>query len=198
MGAEYELKFRADTACQNSIFTTFPARWQTISMETTYYDTPSASLSARRYMLRSRLENGISVCTLKTSGDGNLRGEWEVNAASITEAVSELCKLGVPADLSVLCAEGLVPICGARFTRKAGLFTFLDCTVELALDEGILFAGKKEMPLCEIEVEHKEGSREATDAFARQLADIYDLKPEERSKFARALALYKEDAYGLF
>ena len=192
MGAEYELKFRADAACQDSVFTTFPARWQTIHMQTTYYDTPSGSLSAKRYMLRTRLENNISVCTLKTSGQGNLRGEWEVKADSIEAAIPELCKLGCPADLASLCAEGLVPICGARFTRRAGLFKLLDCTVELALDQGVLFAGQKEIPLCEIEVEHKEGSLEAADGFARQLADIYGLQPEETSKFARALALYKE------
>ena len=192
MGVEYELKYCADADCLKSVFTTFPARWQTISMQTTYYDTPSASLSARRYMLRLRLENGVSVCTLKTSGEGNLRGEWEVKADSVTAAISELCKLGCPDELAVLSAEGLVPICGARFTRKAGILTFLDSMVELALDQGVLFSGEKEIPLCEIEVEHKSGSQDATDAFARQLADIYNLQPETKSKFARALALYKE------
>ena len=192
MGAEYELKYRADEEILTSVFTTFPARWQTITMQTTYYDTPSGSLSAKRYMLRKRLENGVSVCTLKTSGQGNFRGEWEVASDSAADAVSELCKLGCPADLALLCEEGLVPICGARFTRRAGTFTLRDCTLELALDQGVLFAGEKEIPLCEIEAEHKSGSTEATDAFAKQLADIYDLKPEEKSKFARALALYKE------
>lgn len=192
MGVEYEVKFRADREIQNSVYTTFPARWQKISMETTYYDTPSGALSAKRYMLRRRLENGVSVCTLKTSGEGNLRGEWEVNRDSVTAAISELCKLGCPSDLASLCKEGLVPICGARFTRKAGVLTFLECTVELALDQGVLFSGDKEIPLCEIEIEQKSGSREATDAFARQLADIYGLQPEEKSKFTRALALYKE------
>ena len=192
MGTEYELKFRADAACQDSVFTTFPARWQTIAMETTYYDTPSGALSTRRYMLRRRLENSASVCTLKTSGEGNVRGEWEVTCDSVNLAIAELCKLGCPGELETLCAEGLVPICGARFTRKAGLFKLLDCTVELALDQGILFAGSREIPLCEIEVERKAGSIEAADAFAKQLADIYDLQPEEKSKFARALALCKE------
>ena len=141
MGVEYEVKFQADEEILHSVYTTFPARWQKISMETTYYDTPSGSLSAKRYMLRRRLENGVSVCTVKTSGEGNLRGEWEVNMDSVTDAISELCKLGCPNDLASLCAEGLIPICGARFTRKAGVLTFLECTVELALDQGVLFAG---------------------------------------------------------
>ena len=192
MGVEYELKYQADRATLDSVFTTFPARWQNISMQTTYYDTPSAALSGKGYMLRLRLENGTSVCTLKTSGVGNLRGEWEVDASSVTEAIPELCKLGCPTDLASLCSEGLVPICGARFTRKAGLFTLLSCTVELALDEGILFSGDKELPLCEIEVEHKAGQQDATDDFAKQLAEIYDLHPQTKSKFARALALYQE------
>ena len=193
MGVEYELKYRADAEILKSVFTTFPARWQTISMETTYYDTPSGDLSAKRYMLRRRLENGVRVCTLKISGEGNTRGEWEVKADSVTEAVPALCKLGCPDDLVSLCEDGLVPICGARFTRKAGAFTFLDCTVELALDEGILFAGSKEIPLCEVEVEHKSGSQSATDALGRQLADIYNLQEEKKSKFARALALSQGD-----
>ena len=192
MGAEYERKFRADAETLYSVYTTFPARWQTIAMETTYYDTPSGALSARRYTLRSRLENGEQVCTLKTPGNGAERGEWEVKCDSILDAIPELCKLGCPADLEQLCAEGLSPVCGARFTRKAGLFTLRDCALEIALDEGILLGGSKEIPLCELEVEHKTGSREATDAFARQLAEIYSLEEEPKSKFARALALHQE------
>ena len=192
MAVEYELKYRATPEILVKIQADLPGDYTVTEMTTTYYDTPSRALSARRYMLRRRLENGVSVCTMKTSGKGNLRGEWEVTSDSVTEAVSELCKLGCPAELESLSAEGLVPICGARFTRQAGTFTLLDCTVELALDQGVLFAGEKEIPLCEIEVELKSGSREAADDFARQLADIYGLQPEEKSKFARALALCDE------
>jgi len=188
MGREFELKYRASSDQIEAVRKLY-GEFDSISMETTYYDTPSRSLSARRYMLRKRLENGESVCTLKTSGKGNMRGEWEIRSDSVNAAVSELCKLGCPAELETLCKEGLVPICGARFTRKAGTLTFLDCTVELALDEGALFAGEKEIPLCEIEVELKDGSVDAADALGRQLADIFDLVPEEKSKFARALAL---------
>ena len=192
MGSEYELKYRADQESLRSIFTTFPARWQTISMETTYYDTPSHSLSRRRWTLRRRMENDRSVCTLKTPGTGMERGEWEVNADSIENAVSELCKLGAPQELSDLCKEGLVVSCGARFTRRAGTFTLRDSVMELALDEGVLLGGGREIPLCELEVEHKEGSREEMERFAAELASLYNLQPEEKSKFARALALCEE------
>ena len=192
MGAEYELKYRADAECLSSIFTTFPAHWQTIKMETTYYDTPSCSLSQRRWTLRRRMENDVSVCTLKTPGAGPERGEWEVQCDSIESAIPELCKLGAPEELRSLCNEGLMVSCGAKFTRRAGMFTLRDCVLELALDEGVLLGGGREIPLCELEAEHKGGSRESMAAFAEELAAVYGLVPEEKSKFARALALAKE------
>ena len=193
MGAEYELKYRTSEACQAAIAAEFPGSWETIAMQTTYYDTPSGSLSAKRYMLRKRFENGVSVCTLKTSGEGNLRGEWETEGDSVTAAIPVLCKLGGPGDLPALCAEGLVSICGASFTRHARLLVYPDFTAELALDEGVLLGGGKQIPLCEVEIELKTGSRAAMDAFAADLAAKYALLPEEKSKFARALALYKEE-----
>lgn len=191
MGAEYELKFQANEECQGAVTEDYPGQWETIAMQTTYFDTPSGSLSAKRYMLRLRQENGAPVCTLKTSGKGNERGEWETACDDITAAVPMLCKLGCPADLADLVAEGLVPICGARFTRQAKLLELPDFTAELALDQGILFSGEKQLPLCEIEIELKSGSREALVAFAETFSAKYGLKPEDKSKFARALSLYK-------
>ena len=192
MGAEYELKYRANPDVLQSVYTTFPARWQTISMETTYYDTPDQALSVRRWTLRHRRENSSSICTLKTPGTGLVRNEWDVECDRIEDAVPELCKLGVPVELMALVKKGLVVSCGAKFTRRAGTFTLRDCVLEIALDQGVLIGGGKEIPLCELEVEHKEGSRKAVDAFAEELADIYGLQTEEKSKFARALALCSE------
>ena len=189
MGAEYELKFRATQESQESVFMTFPARWQTIAMETTYYDTPAGDLSARRYTLRRRMENGVSVCTLKAPGNGAERGEWDVRCDTIEGAIKELCKLSGVSDLETLCADGLLAVCGARFTRRAATLTLRECVLELALDNGVLLGGGREIPLCEIEAELKEGNREAVDRFARELAEIYNLQPEEKGKFVRALAL---------
>ena len=138
------------------------------------------------------MENNTSVCTLKTPGKGLERGEWEVNCDHIEVAIPELCKLGAPAELADLCNEGLVISCGAKFTRRAGLFTLRDCVMEIALDQGVLIGAGKESPLCELEVELKEGRKEAMEAFAAELAGIYGLQTEEKSKFARAIALANE------
>ena len=102
-----------------------------------------------------------------------------------------LCKLGAPEELADLAREGLTPVCGAKFRRIARTVILKDCMVELAIDEGILTGGDREIPLCEVEVELKSGSREACDRYAQALAERFGLTPEPQSKFRRALALYR-------
>ena len=191
MGIEYELKYKATLESQQAIREKY-AGWQLISMETTYYDTAEDDLAALHYTLRRRFENGISVCTVKTPAAGGGRGEWEVNCDRIEDAIEELCKLGAPENLRVLVQTGLRPVCGARFTRQALGVEVAGAIVELALDKGILFSATQEIPLCEIEVELKEGLPMAAANFARQLAKDYGLQPEPKSKFQRAKALQEK------
>lgn len=191
MAIEFEIKFRATARQQTTLRAAFPGDEQIIAMETIYYDTPDGALAARWYTLRRRMENDCSVCTLKTPVDGYGRGEFEVNCNSIVDAIQELCKLSGVTELPDLLANGIVPVCGAKFTRIAKTLTLDSATVELALDTGTLSGGGQEIPLCEIEVELKSGSREAAIAFAREIAIKYGLIPEKKSKFRRALALAK-------
>ena len=73
MGREIELKYAALSPQQEALRAAFPGSWQSIAMETTYYDTPAGELSARRITLRRRMENGVSVCTVKTPAPGGAR-----------------------------------------------------------------------------------------------------------------------------
>ena len=191
MGREFELKFTATETTQEKIAAAFGS-FVAFSMQTTYYDTSDSALSARHITLRKRLENDISVCTLKTPTGGLGRGEWEVECDSIERAISELCKLSGWVVLGLL-SGGVVPVCGARFDRKAFSVQLPQCTVEIALDKGTLLGGNREIPLCEVEVELKSGSEAAAVAFATALARKYDLTPEHKSKFRRALALARGD-----
>ena len=189
MATEFELKYAATAAQLNKIQAAVSGTYSSISMETTYYDTPGYALSARKWTLRRRLENGVSVCTLKTPAGGLGRHEWEVESESIDAAIAKLCKLSHLSDLAELTGGGVIPVCGARFTRLACQTTVDDTVVELALDEGILFAGSRELPFAEMEVELKSGAEEAACRFAEDLAARYNLIPEEKSKFRRALDL---------
>ena len=191
MGVEYELKFAATQAQQLAIAEAFPGTVQKISMEPTYYDTADGALGKRHITLRRRLENGTSVCTLKTPAPGAARGEWDCHFDTIEEAIPELCKLSGYQQLGLLTIHGVQPLCGARFTRTAIQLEQPDFTAELALDSGMLLGGGRETPLCEVELELKEGSEAALNDFAAAFARRFDLKIEKKSKFSRARALAK-------
>ena len=110
MGVEFELKYRASEKIQKTVIERSQGPWLMITMETTYYDTPDGALEKLHYTLRRRLENGVSVCTVKTPMPGIGRGEWELQCNSITEAIPELCKLGAPDNLLTLTAQGVQPV----------------------------------------------------------------------------------------
>lgn len=190
MGREFELKYRADTAILDQIQKKYAA-FNTISMETAYYDTPSHDLSQRRWTLRHRLENGQGVCTLKIPLPDGSRGEWETEADTIQDGVLKLCKLRIPVPLADLTKDGLVQTCAARFTRLAAALVLEGATIELALDSGCLLGGGKVLPFVEVEVELKTGNEEAAAAFAQTLAREFGLTPEPKSKQQRALELVR-------
>lgn len=191
MGREFELKFCANDSIHQLIREAYDG-WKRIEMETTYYDTPNGDLSARRVTLRRRLENGVSVCTVKTPVDDIGRGEWECECSDILDAIDTLCKLGAPEELKQWVTPGLVRRCGARFTRLCREVRGAGSAMELALDAGVLLGGSKEIPLCEVELEHKDGSEAETLAFAAAFATQYGLIRERKSKFQRASELAEE------
>lgn len=188
MGVELELKYKADEHILQAIEAAFPEPGTTLQMETVYYDTPDGALSARHYTLRKRLENGVSVCTLKTPAKQG-RNEWETECDNIQDAIPALCKLGGPEELSSLTRSGLMPVCGAKFTRIAKTVQLPDAVVELALDRGVLTGGDKVLPFWEVEAELKSGAEASLMVFAQALAQRFSLKPEPESKFRRALDL---------
>ena len=188
MGIEYELKFGATPEILASVRQELGEGWQEIQMRTTYYDTADRTLSDRKWTLRRRLENGIGVCTLKTPAQLG-RQEFEVICDTIENGVIELCKLGAPEELLHLTAGGVQEVCGAAFTRLVKTVELPGCKAEVALDQGILFSGENGQPLCELEIELKDGDAQMLRNYAAYLTARYELRPETKSKFKRALAL---------
>lgn len=201
MGKELELKYRLEDEKQlNAVLS-----WQMLAvlrvgepyafeMETTYFDTEDSLFSARKWTVRRRMENGRSVFCVKTpcgkAAGGKLRNEWEAEADSAAEAFPKLAALGAPEELAALSADALIPLCGARFTRRAMLLRLSkQTTCELACDAGVLRGGSSEQPFCELELELKSGDEKELYAFSQMLAVCFGLSPEPKSKFARARAL---------
>ena len=73
MGREYELKYAATPEILSKIRLEYP-NFKTIQMETTYYDTMDGILGRLHWTVRRRLENGVSVCTVKTNLPDGSRG----------------------------------------------------------------------------------------------------------------------------
>ena len=190
MGIEYERKYKATPEALDRLEKAM-GTGETIAMETTYYDTPDGAFSARHWTVRRRLENGKSICTFKFPVDAIGRGEFEVENPDLTDAIEELCKLSNKEELSVLAKDGLIPVCGARFTRTAIALNVGNTQLELALDRGVLLGGGKEIPLFEAEAELKAGDSQDVDRFGAYLQAAFDLQPEQLSKFARAKKLAK-------
>lgn len=190
MGKEFELKYAVSSAevlAEIEKFLQGEALVQ--EMSAVYYDTADSALSSRKWTLRLRKENGDSVVTFKTAGDGKTRGEWEYAADSIDFAAETLADLGAPQELTEILAQGVLPICGAEFVRRAIVKEQNGTVLEVALDYGRLFRGNREMPICELEVELKQGEETVAVAFALQLAERFGLQEESRSKFVRAVNL---------
>lgn len=188
MAIEFEMKYRATAEQQEAVKKAVIGDVATYRMESTYYDTPNGDLSQMRCTLRCRLENENKVYTLKMPAIQG-RAEYEVKAEGLPQALKELCKLSQFPKPELLDMEKLIAVCGAAFTRTAITTAAKDCTVEIALDLGVLTGGGKAVPLCEIEVELKSGSMEAAAAYANKLAQQYALIPEHQSKFRRAYLL---------
>ena len=193
MGIEREWKFRATPDLQEALAADRAVRDMRKSetryaMETTYLDTAEGDFAARRWTLRVRKENGEPVVTLKTPAAGGARGEWE-HPGSVPDA-EKLLALGAPEELETLLQKPLEPTCGARFDRRAILLQLPGGGLaELALDEGVLFRGDRQAPLCEIELEHKAGEIAETEALAAVLQSRFSLTPERESKHRRAMKL---------
>lgn len=187
MGREFELKYRATPETLAAVRTQWE-NWKEITMETTYFDTPDGQLSGKKCTLRRRLENGISVCTMKTPISGCGRGEWDTQAPWCAETAA---KLFAAAGRESIPFDDLHAVCGARFTRLAKTVELPGFTAEIALDEGVLIGGDRQIPLCELEVELKAGEESALALWAKQLAEKYCLSAEHQSKFRRAYLLAK-------
>lgn len=171
-----------------------------IAMHATYYDTVDGDVLALRGGLRRREENGLSVCSLKLEvevSDGKAtREEYEVACDDIRQALELLPEAGAPRDVcEMLAGKELKVNCETEFDRRAfslavGTQGAADAfEAELAFDEGVLRRDGREQEFREMELEHKDGSLDAFNAFALDIQDTAHLTPQPLSKLARAMSV---------
>jgi inorganic triphosphatase YgiF len=167
-------------------------------LESVYYDTEDLRLKRRGLTLRVRKTGDGVVQTLKaaSSHDGVLmrRGEWE---AGLAEAAPDLSRIDDPearARCGLVVQEELVPLFATSVARRTTRLAVADpqggrAEIEVAIDEGMIRAGAREVPISEVELELRHGRAAAVYELARALNAAVPLRLETESKAARGFAL---------
>jgi triphosphatase len=189
-----------------------PESGQVIEMDSHYYDTAEATLGRLGYSLRLRHENDNRIVTVKaggSAGDGlHQRMEWSVmlngdETSWLDQMASGLAvdwflrhaeSDGDPDDLlygtlQLIVGQPLLEICRVTFTRLAYDIGFGGTLMELALDTGELLSAGRSEPVCEFELELKEGDARDLKELGQELTERFGLLPDNLSKLARCMAL---------
>ncbi|NIC05034.1 CYTH domain-containing protein [Billgrantia bachuensis] len=159
----------------------------------TYYDTPGGELETARVALRLRRRDDSWVQTLKTSGEGSggysRRREWEWPVADGSLDRAGLAELPPMAALGTDVLAQLEPRFTTDFERRLWCLELAEATIEVALDQGEIRAAGRRVPICELELELKDGDPQALWSLALAFAETVPLRPADASKAARGSAL---------
>jgi len=163
-------------------------------LDNRYFDTPDRALAQRRMALRLRRSGRQWLQTLKVAdadeGALSSRGEWEMPVAG---PVLELRRLRDTPLSTIVPQRGLAarlaPVFTTSFRRESRLLRLKDgSVVEFAFDRGLIVSGRgrsrRTLPICEVEIEAKEGTPDLMKFAARLVRDVA-LVPLAASKAAR-------------
>ena len=160
----------------------------------TYYDTQELTLKEHGIAYRVRDKgDGSFEATVKTQKQsaGGLSERLELNLP-LAEAKPELngfAALGLGFELSVLAPGGVQALFTVDVQRITYILDYAGAVCELAIDKGAIRCGEKSDSIDEVEIELLEGEVQALLELKERIAAAVTLRAEERSKFARGLAL---------
>ncbi len=179
-----------------------PGSEEELEMEAVYYDTLQKLLQQNHVAFRVRNENGEYVATLKwdsVSQNGfSVRNECNVEVSGPQPDLSVFRSDLEEPELLVLLdhTSGLRPIMTTRYTRRKAALDYEGSVLELAVDQGGVYAAGGMAPISEVEVELISGKTETLLKFGRFLMERFGLSPEQKSKFRRGLALLEKAEEG--
>lgn len=200
MGTETELKLSLAASdipalLKHPLLSAVPKRQK---LHNTYFDTADLALTKERVAVRERRVLRKTLLTVKTAqrseGGISQRSEWEAPTLPGTFDFATLVDDASLAEKLTQIAGNLVPIFTTDFSRRVWLLEFRRAKIEVALDQGLISASRdeisREQPICELELELKEGSPATLFALARILSRQVRLHPADESKAARGYALF--------
>lgn len=160
----------------------------------TYYDTQELTLKEHGIAYRVRDKgDGSFEATVKTQKQsaGGLSERLELNLplAEAQPALDGFAALGLGFELSELAPCGVQALFTVDVQRITYILDYAGAVCELAIDKGAIRCGEKSDSIDEVEIELLEGEVQALLELKERIAAAVTLRAEERSKFARGLAL---------
>jgi inorganic triphosphatase YgiF len=195
-GAERELKFAADVKTFKAAFH-LPllggAEEARRRLKSVYFDTGDSDLMRHGVTLRVRKQNGTNLMGLKRAARSKCgffdRDELEVKSPSAEPDLSLFGETIANKIKKIIGERPLAAKFGSDILRASRMVNLSDAVVEVALDDGFLFAGERREPVHEIEVELKSGESTALIDLGLALVDALDVRLCALSKAERAAQL---------
>ena len=160
----------------------------------TYYDTQDLALKKQGIAFRVRSKGDGSFeetvkTSKKTAGALSERVELNLPLADAKPVLTGFKALGLAAELSELAPQGVQPLFTVDVERITYIIDYEGSVSELAIDKGAIHCGTLSDSIDEVELELLEGDVSTLLALKERIAAQVTLRAEERSKFARGLAL---------
>lgn len=207
MGIEREIKLTLPGAQVGTATEWFVARTgtagQPVVLANIYFDTPGLTLASAKSALRLRHTKDGWLQTFKTAGDAqnglHSRHEWEMPVAGEALEIDALLRVCEVPDVAAAlrgAAPNLIELFRTNFTRTLWAVQMNGAEIEAAIDLGEVIAEvdgqTRRTPICEIELELKQGDEAALHTLASELgAAVPGLAPDNTSKAQRGYQLRK-------
>ena len=168
-----------------------PGESDVAELRATYFDTPDRLLRTHGLSLRIRQSGKERTQTVKADdgqGGGGLfaRAEWEIPVMGDRPVIDSRTPLAAALGEA---AESIEPAFHVDVKRRIWLLSEGAATIELVLDKGAVRADDRQAPLCEIEMELKEGEPSALFSFARRIEALAPVRLGVMAKAERGYQL---------
>jgi inorganic triphosphatase YgiF len=187
--SETELKFGlSETAAVAVDATLRRVGRRAVPITSHYWDTADRRLAHAGLSLRLRHAKGRWEQTVKGAGAGPVErleqtvprpGEWSENGPSPELGYYAGSEAGALLDAALSRRRGRVPALEPQYTsivvRRAVPVVVAGADIEVAVDRGVVRAGARSMPVCEVELELKHGDAAALIALGREGIDSHGM-----------------------
>jgi triphosphatase len=170
------------------------------TLRSTYFDTDKRKLRNKGLSLRVRQSNGRHVQTIKQQRGRSVglfeRNEWEQEIAGQQPDLDAARGTALEPLLGKKLRRRLKPIFETRVRRTAYPIRRNGSEVKLTVDRGTVEAAGRTLPLCEIELELKQGAPAELFELARDLGKAVPIQPASKSKAAQGYELLGKEEPG--